>query len=126
MTNHSRENRLSPRAPMELKIEYRRINSFFSDYTRNISLGGTFIATKTPFPIGTRFKFLLTVPNPETTFELQGEVTWSKSEGDNAGMGICFIWSDESKKREFETKVEAMMEESLGKELSSRLLKKGK
>lgn len=111
---------------MELKVEYRRMNTFFSDYTRNISLGGTFIATKAPMPIGTRFKFILTLPEPAEQFELLGEVTWAKAVGDNAGMGICYVWEDEEKRRAFESRVEAMMAESLGDELSRRLLKKDK
>jgi type IV pilus assembly protein PilZ len=45
--------RVEPRAPIELKVEYKRINSFFADYTRNISKGGTFIKTTKPLAIGT-------------------------------------------------------------------------
>ena len=118
------ENRAHPRAPLELKVEYRRVNSFFADYTRNISRGGTFIATKSPLPIGTRFRFLLTRPNPEERFELLGEVTWAKADGDNSGMGICFIWEDDSLRQNFENRVEAMMTASLGPQLSRGLLKK--
>lgn len=125
MSNSSfRENRASPRAPIELKVEYRRVNSFFADYTRNISHGGTFIATKSPLPIGTRFRFLLSLPGSEAPFELLGEVTWAKAEGDNPGMGICFIWTDDELRQQFEASVEKMMEESLGPELSRKLLKK--
>lgn len=119
-----RESRASPRAPIELKVEYRRVNSFFADYTRNISHGGTFIATNSPLPIGTRFRFLLSLPGYDAPYELLGEVTWSKAEGDNPGMGICFIWNDEALRQQFEDSVEKMMEESLGPELSRKLLKK--
>lgn len=118
------ENRATTRAPIELKVEYRRVNSFFADYTRNISHGGTFIATNSPLPIGTRFRFLLTLPEHQVPLELLGEVTWAKAEGDNPGMGICFIWDDDNLRRQFEKSVEQMMEESLGPELSSMLLKK--
>ena len=118
------ESRTTPRAPIELKVEYRRVNSFFADYTRNISHGGTFIATTAPLSIGTRFRFLLTLPGAAAPAELLGEVTWSKAEGDNPGMGICFIWDDETERRRFESSVEKMMEASLGPELTHRLLKR--
>ena len=48
--------------PIALKVEYKRLNSFFADYTKNISRGGTFIRTKNPLSIGTEFMFQLQVP----------------------------------------------------------------
>ena len=30
---------------IELTVEYKRMNAFFADYTKNISRGGTFIRT---------------------------------------------------------------------------------
>ena len=37
------EKRGTDRMPIELKVEYKRLNTFLSDYTKNISSGGTFI-----------------------------------------------------------------------------------
>lgn len=76
------EHRQNGRAPIELKVDYKKLNSFFADYTKNISKGGTFIKTKKPLPIGTRFLFKLTVPHREAPFELLGEVVWSKADAD--------------------------------------------
>jgi len=39
----SEDKRQTERVPIELKVEYKRLNTFFSDYTKNISKGGTFI-----------------------------------------------------------------------------------
>ena len=47
------DRRFGMRAPIELKVEYKRLNTFFADYTKNISRGGTFIATDKPLPVGT-------------------------------------------------------------------------
>ena len=58
----SSESRRHPRTPIELKVEYRKLNTFFFDYTRNISKGGTFIKTPRPLEIGTEFVFKLAVP----------------------------------------------------------------
>lgn len=118
------ELRDAPRAPIELKVEYRKVNSFFADYTKNISKGGTFIKTQKPLPIGTQFLFKLAVPQREAPFELLGEVAWSRAEGDEPGMGIRFVYSSEAQRAEFESMVERMMFESLGPLLSHRLLDK--
>ena len=45
------------RTPIELKVEYKKMNTFFADYTKNISKGGTFIKTDRPLPVGTEFLF---------------------------------------------------------------------
>ncbi len=112
------------RAPIELKVDYKKLNSFFADYTKNISKGGTFIKTKKPLPIGTRFLFKLTVPQRQAPFELLGEVVWATDEGDEPGMGIKFVYSDESQRDDFEGVVEALMRDSLGADLTGRLLNK--
>lgn len=116
------ENRQHFRAPIELKVDYKKLNSFFADYTKNISKGGTFIKTKKPLPIGTRFLFKLSVPHREQPFELLGEVVWSKGDGDEPGMGIRFIYGSDSQRSEFEAVVERLMAESLGTDLTTKLL----
>jgi uncharacterized protein (TIGR02266 family) len=67
------EKRGDGRAPIELKVEYKRQNAFFADYTRNISRGGTFIRTTRPLPIGTEFVFKLFVPKLDEPLRLIGE-----------------------------------------------------
>ena len=118
------EGRNHNRAPIELKVDYKKLNSFFADYTKNISKGGTFIKTKKPLPIGTRFLFKLTVPQREAPFELLGEVVWSKADGEEPGMGIRFIYSDDRQRVDFESVVERLMSDSLGSELTEKLLNK--
>jgi type IV pilus assembly protein PilZ len=118
------DGRQHPRAPIELKVDYKKLNSFFADYTKNISNGGTFIKTKKPLPIGTRFVFKLSVPRRESPFELLGEVVWSNSDGDEPGMGIRFIYSDDAQRDAFEGVVEQLMSQSLGTDLTAKLLNK--
>jgi hypothetical protein len=55
MTGEDTDRRREQRAPIELKVEYKRLNTFFYDYTKNISKGGTFIKTDKPLDIGTVF-----------------------------------------------------------------------
>ena len=115
---------MQSRAPIELKVDYKKLNSFFADYTKNISKGGTFIKTKKPLPIGTRFLFKLSVPQRTDPFELIGEVVWSTIEGDEPGMGIKFVYSDDQQRSDFEGLVEALMSTSLGADLAGKLLNK--
>jgi type IV pilus assembly protein PilZ len=118
------DGRVHNRAPIELKVDYKKLNSFFADYTKNISKGGTFIKTKKPLPIGTRFLFKLTVPQRPIPFELLGEVVWANGDGEEAGMGIKFVYTDDSQRSDFENVVEQLMADSLGAELAGRLLNK--
>lgn len=118
------ENREHGRAPIELKVDYKKLNSFFADYTKNISKGGTFIRTKKTLPVGTRFLFRLTVPGRPGPFELNGEVVHASTTGDEPGMGIRFVWTEDRDRVSFESVVEALMSESLGPMVAGKLLRK--
>ncbi|WP_242346775.1 TIGR02266 family protein [Anaeromyxobacter terrae] len=118
------ENREHARAPIELKVDYKKLNSFFADYTKNISKGGTFIKTRKALPVGTRFLFRLTIPGRPAPFELSGEVVHAATGGDAPGMGIRFVWADSRDRGAFETTVEGLMSESLGPQLAKKLLRK--
>src|SRR5580658_7937448 len=72
--------RREARAAITLKVDYRRLNSFFADYTKNISKGGTFIRTSKPLKVGTEFVFVLSVPSHNTQLELKGAVVWVVTE----------------------------------------------
>ena len=124
------DKRLHPRSGIELKVEYKKMNTFFADYTKNISKGGTFIKTDRPLPVGTRFLFKLSVPKLSEDLELQGEVIWTNQEAavqrpDVAefGMGIRFLFESEAIQQAFETQVETLMVEALGRDLYQKLTK---
>jgi type IV pilus assembly protein PilZ len=119
------EKREHGRAPIELKVDYKKLNSFFADYTKNISKGGTFIRTKKTLPVGTRFLFRLTVPGRERPFELSGEVVHASASGEEPGMGIRFVWEDDHERVSFESLVEGLMSASLGPLVANKLLRKG-
>ena len=115
--------------PIELKVEYKRLNSFFADYTRNISRGGTFIKTQRPLDIGTEFVFRLVVPKLEKPLELHGRVQWivkpeEATEERDAGMGIGFVYASEADRQRIEGIVEKLMVSSLGQVLFEKLVKR--
>lgn len=118
------DRRRAQRAPIQLKVEYRRLNGFFADYTRNLSRGGTFIRTERPLPVGTVFEFQLFVPHLPEPLAVRGEVSWivpadQATAEQEPGMGIRFV--DEGSEL-LDRTVERLMVESLGPALSSKLL----
>lgn len=123
------DRRKNPRAAIELKVEYKRLNSFFADYTRNISHGGTFIRTNRPLDIGTEFTFKLFVPKLVEPLELHGKVQWVVQPEDArpdqpSGMGIGFIYDTPDVRTRIENIVEKLMVESLGPVLYEKILGK--
>ena len=91
-SSHADENRNHSRQPIELKVEYKRLNTFFSDYTKNISKGGTFIKTGRPLPVGTEFLFQLQLPDVESPIQITGKVQWVVTE-DDAGADTVAVHS---------------------------------
>ena len=127
------ERRIDARTPIELKVEYKRLNAFFADYTKNISRGGTFIKTGRPLPIGTEFLFKLYVPQLGEALEIHGEVQWivldsdvAKGDAEEAGMGIRFVYRQGASKDEVTRVVERLMVDSLGQRLYTKLMDRPK
>ena len=130
----SDDRRGDPRQPIELKVEYKRLNAFFADYTKNISRGGTFIQTRRPLPVGTEFLFLLYVPTLDRPLEIRGQVKWivepgrdtPATDGAPLGMGIRFVYATEEERRQVEHLVERLMVDSLGHQVYRKLMAYGR
>ncbi len=145
------DKRTGGRAPITLRVDYKRLNSFFADYTKNISKGGTFIKTSRPLPLGTEFVFVLHLPSatrevpptmaaadapppsepPRGTsrLALRGVVRWCASAADveagkPCGMGIEFLFADDDERARVHGFVEGLMTDALGAHISARLLSK--
>lgn len=113
-----------PRKPIELKVEYKRLNAFFADFTRNISNGGTFIETNKPLGIGTEFVFKLLVPILEEPLCLYGQVRWIVGVGEEEppGMGIKFLYKEAGEREAVEALVQKLMVDSLGRLVATKLM----
>jgi type IV pilus assembly protein PilZ len=119
--------RTAERHAIELKVEYKRLNTFFADYTKNISKGGTFIRTEKPLDIGTEFVFALTIPQLADAVKLRGKVVWTTppdkaTEESPCGMGIKFQYASDDERLQTEAVVERLMRSELGEQISARLL----
>jgi type IV pilus assembly protein PilZ len=120
--------RQSARAPLRLRVDYERMNSFFADYTKDISKGGTFIKTERPLELGTRCQFTFVLPALVGPLVLVGEVAWilpvqaARTRNEDPGMGVRFIFDSPEAEKDFELLIEKMMEDALGSEVARRLL----
>jgi len=123
------DRRSAPRHAITLRVDYKRMNTFFADYAKNISKGGTFIRTSKPLGVGTEFMFVLSIPGQADQLQLRGEVMWTvdedqATEEQPAGMGIRFRFTDPSERVQLEDFVEKLMSEKLGGHVTSKLLRK--
>src|SRR5580658_6434715 len=125
----STNRRASERHAITLRVDYKRMNTFFADYAKNISKGGTFIRTSKPLDVGTGFVFVLSIPGQPDQLQLQGEVMWTvdeagATEDHPAGMGIRFKFVDDSERQQLESFVAKLMSDKLGSHVATRLLAK--
>lgn len=127
------ERRQEGRLPLAIKVRYPQRNAFIFEYTRNISRGGMFIATQSPFPPGTKFSFMLEIPHEPQPLDIEGEVRWRVTQEDventhkpidnlEVGMGIAFKFQDEETRQSFEKHVKEMMCAEFGEEIAAKLL----
>lgn len=117
------------RAPIELRVEYKRLNTFFADYAKNISRGGTFIGTERPLDAGTEFVFALDLPTLAEPLRLRGRVMWTTtvdeaSKANPAGMGIEFQYVSDEERHALERSVQKLVASQLGEHLAGKLLGK--
>lgn len=127
------ERRKDPRTPIELKVTYKKLNTFFHDYTKNISKGGTFIRTDKPLDPDTEFLFKLVVPELMDPLTLRGKVKWVVAEEDvteeeedkeHPGMGIQFLYASDEERLRIEATVERLMKKHLGERAFAKLMGK--
>lgn len=132
MSDSADDRRSFPRAPIELKVTYKKLNTFFHDYTKNISKGGTFIRTPKPLNVGTRFLFKLVVPELAEPITLTGWVKWvvtteqlnQTPDQQEPGMGILFLYETIEERQRIEQIVERLMKKHLGELAYGKLLGK--
>lgn len=121
------ERRRLPRESIELVVRYQRMNTFFADYAKNISRGGTFVATLEPLPPDTEFVFSIGVPELADPLSLRAKVMWttepeSASKVQPAGMGIAFQYRDADERRRTEGLIEGLIVKQLGQRHAERIL----
>lgn len=96
-------NRKDPRARvLNMTVRYRSatVDEFIENHSHDISRGGMFIKTKSPFPAGTLLKFEVRIAEDQKLMHGVGRVVWRREPTEEtsdppAGMGIKFIKTGE-------------------------------
>ncbi|HEY7374807.1 MAG TPA: PilZ domain-containing protein [Polyangia bacterium] len=90
MAEHFR--RIDPRYDRQLEIEVLFEGKKQISQTRNISLGGLYLVSATPLPIGTTVQLRFQLPTQPEPVEVAGDVRWvvKQGAGDQSGIGIRF------------------------------------
>ncbi len=77
-----------------LRVDYRNVDKFFTDFAENLSKGGMFIATARPLKPGTSIVLEFFLPDSSVKVRTRGEVVWvrnkPRSPREKRGMGIRF------------------------------------
>jgi type IV pilus assembly protein PilZ len=86
------ERRQSPRSEFVVRVNYRTVDSLFSEFASNINAGGIFVETDTPQPIGAKVELEFKLPGADQLVEVAGLVVRMEQgeSGDPRGMGIEF------------------------------------
>ena len=119
----SQSKRKSPRASIEIKVEYSKSGDMVTEFSRDISRGGIFVRTDAPLAVGEKSLLTLTFPNRRETVNLKSVVrrAVSMTEQGEPGMGLSFLFSDSDERAAFFRLIDHVMVEQLGLQLYDRL-----
>jgi uncharacterized protein (TIGR02266 family) len=84
--------RIDPRYERQLEVEVLFEGKKQVSLTQNISLGGLYLTSPAPLPIGATVQLRFSLPTQPEPVEVAGDVRWvvSKGAGDESGIGIRF------------------------------------
>ncbi len=100
----SEDTRKDPRAKIvSLNVRYKSatVDEFIDNHASDVSKGGIFIKTSTPFPQGTLLKFEIRLAGDQSVIAGVGRVVWKREPAiakpeSPAGMGVKFIKLDDA------------------------------
>ena len=136
MNGHQK--RRAPRVPIEVRVEYQRVNAFIADLTRDVSGRGLFVRTDHPLERDTECVFTLVLPRMVQPLTLRGVVRRvvrpedvpldppTPAPGvtaDVPGMGVEFIFDDDAERDALRLVLDDLMVEQLGAALFQRMSK---
>lgn len=87
----SSDRRGEHRELVTLLVDYADGDDLVSDYTENLSMGGTFVLTERTVEVGARVQLLLSCPGLIDPIPLTGLVRWKRAGSDvETGIGVQF------------------------------------
>jgi len=108
------ETRKDPRAKvltMTVRYKSATLDEFIEHHSHDVSRGGMFIKTPSPFPPGTLLKFEVKIAEDQKVIQGVGRVVWKRESdtGDKErpnGMGVKFIKIDDVSRKTIDTLVD--------------------
>ena len=102
----AQDTRKDPRAKvltMTVRYKSATLDEFIEHHSYDVSRGGMFIKTPSPFPPGTLLKFEVKIAEDKKLMQGVGRVVWKREPPDQgterpAGMGVKFIKIDDDSK----------------------------
>src|SRR6516225_7186033 len=104
MTEDTRKDKRAKIVSLNVRYKSATVDEFIENHSHDVSKGGIFIKTPSPFPPGTLLKFEIRLAGDQAVIAGVGRVVWkreaSASSGTDrpAGMGVKFIKVDDSSK----------------------------
>jgi uncharacterized protein (TIGR02266 family) len=106
----SQETRKDTRAKIvSLNVKYKSatVDEFIENHSHDVSKGGVFIKTATPFPPGTLLKFEIRIAGDQAVIGGVGRVVWKREGAQTSaespgGMGVKFIKLDDASRANIE------------------------
>ena len=116
----AQDTRKDPRAKvLSMTVRYKSatVDEFIEHHSHDVSRGGIFIKTPSPFPPGTLLKFEIRIQDEQSVLAGVGRVVWKRDAGEPgvespAGMGVKFIKIDDKSKGLIQRLVESQPEGS--------------
>ncbi len=111
----SQDTRKDPRAKvltMTVRYKSATLDEFIEHHSYDVSRGGMFIKTPSPFPPGTLLKFEVKIAADQKVIQGVGRVVWKRetettADARPAGMGVKFIKIDDASRKVIDTLVES-------------------
>ena len=113
----SEDGRIANRDSVEVRVDLRSENTFFTGFSENISEGGLFIATEAPHEIGDELDVELTLMGGGHRIAQKVVVRWIRpaeaAGGLPAGMGVQFLGLTEHEKAALQEFVDSRIKDTL-------------
>ncbi len=112
----AQDTRKDPRAKvltMTVRYKSATLDEFIEHHSHDVSRGGMFIKTPSPFPPGTLLKFEVKIAADQKVIQGGGRVVWKREATDArdnahpAGMGVKFIKIDDTSRKTIDQLVDS-------------------
>ena len=101
MSQDTRKDKRAKVVSLNVRYKSATVDEFIENHSHDVSKGGIFVKTPTPFPPGTLLKFEIRLAGDKSVISGVGRVVWKReptaaAQDKPAGMGVKFIKIDDA------------------------------